>query len=102
MSVQAARRKAREILAKRHPVDADVGIGVPDCGLDAELGYAPASKIPYGIGFIKTKYIVKTFISPRQHDRLLNVKIKLNVIGETVRGKRVMMIDDSIVRGTTI
>lgn len=101
VSVHAARRKAGEILAKRHPVDADVVIGVPDSGLDAALGYAQASKIPYGIGFIKNKYIGRTFISPGQDDRLNKVKIKLNVIGETVRGKRVVMIDDSIVRGTT-
>ena len=90
-----------EILAKRHPVDADVVIGVPDSGLDAALGYSMASGIPYGIGFIKNKYIGRTFISPGQSNRTNKVKIKLNPIAETVKGKRVIMIDDSIVRGTT-
>ncbi len=101
VSVHASRKRAGEILAKRHPVEADVVIGVPDSGLDAALGYSAASGIPYGIGFIKNKYIGRTFISPGQDDRLNKVKIKLNVIRETVCGKRVIMIDDSIVRGTT-
>lgn len=101
VSVHGSRKRAGEILAKRHPVDADVVIGVPDSGLDAALGYSMVSGIPYGIGFIKNKYIGRTFISPGQSNRTNKVKIKLNPIAETVKGKRVIMIDDSIVRGTT-
>lgn len=101
VSVHSSRKRMGEILAKRHPVDADVVIGVPDSGLDAALGYSMASGIPYGIGFIKNKYIGRTFISPGQSNRTNKVKIKLNPIAETVKGKRVIMIDDSIVRGTT-
>lgn len=100
-SVHAARMKAGELLAKAHPVDADIVIGVPDSGLDAALGYSRASGIPYGIGLIKNKYIGRTFISPGQDKRVDQVKIKLSPVEETVRGKRVVMIDDSIVRGTT-
>lgn len=101
VSIHHSRMKAGEILAKKHPVDADVVIGVPDSGLDAALGFSEASGIPYGIGFIKNKYIGRTFISPGQSDRLDKVKIKLSPIKETVEGKRVVLIDDSIVRGTT-
>ncbi len=101
VSIHAARKKAGHFLAKSHPVDADVVIGCPDSGLDAAIGYAEASGIPYGIGFIKNKYIGRTFISPGQEDRMDKVKIKLNTISETVSGKRVVMVDDSIVRGTT-
>ena len=100
-SVHQARRKAGELLAKAHPVDADVVIGVPDSGLDAALGYAEASGIPYGIGFIKNKYVARTFIAPDQRMRENKVRIKLNVLSSVVKGKRVIMIDDSIVRGTT-
>lgn len=100
-SVHSARVRAGEYLAKQHPVDADIVIGVPDSGLDAALGYARASGIPYGIGFIKNKYIGRTFIAPGQQSREDKVRIKLNPIADTVRGKRVVMIDDSIVRGTT-
>ena len=82
-------------------MQADVVIGVPDSGLDAALGYSKQSGIPYEIGFIKNKYIGRTFIAPGQKSREDKVKIKLNPISETVRGKRVVMIDDSIVRGTT-
>ena len=101
VSVHAARLRAGAILAKEHPVDADVVVGVPDSGLDAALGYAQASGIPYGMGFIKNKYIGRTFISPGQDQRIDQVRIKLNPIPETVQGKRVVLIDDSIVRGTT-
>lgn len=101
ISVHAARMRAGEALAKNHPVDADIVIGVPDSGLDAALGYSNYSGIPYGIGFVKNKYIGRTFISPGQDERLDQVKIKLNPIKETVAGKRVVLIDDSIVRGTT-
>ena len=100
-SVHAARMKAGELLWKEHPVDADVVIGVPDSGLDAALGLAHASGIPYGVGLIKNRYIGRTFIQPTQGEREQLVRIKLNVLGETVRGKRVIMVDDSIVRGTT-
>lgn len=101
VSVHGARKTAGRILARRHPADADIVIGVPDSGLDAALGYAEESGIPYGIGFIKNKYIGRTFISPGQNQRIDQVKIKLNPIGEEVRDKRVVLIDDSIVRGTT-
>ena len=101
VSIHAARTCAGEILAACHPVDADVVIGVPDSGLDAALGYSRASGIPYGIGLIKNKYIGRTFIAPGQENRVDKVRIKLNPIDETVRGKRVVLIDDSIVRGTT-
>ena len=100
-SVHEARLRAGEALAKEHPVEADVVIGVPDSGLDAALGYARASGIPYGIGFLKNKYIGRTFIAPGQGRRENDVRIKLNPIRATVEGKRVVMIDDSIVRGTT-
>lgn len=100
-SVHRARMRAGAFLAKEHPVDADIVIGVPDSGLDAALGYARESGIPYGVGFIKNKYIGRSFIEPSQGQREDAVKIKLNVIRETVAGKRVIMIDDSIVRGTT-
>ena len=99
ISVHTARVRAGHILAKTHPVDADIVIGVPDSGLDAALGYSEASGIPYGIGLIKNKYIGRTFIAPG--DRLDKVKIKLSAIEDVVKGKRVVLIDDSIVRGTT-
>lgn len=101
VSVHAARVKAGEILAREYPVEADVVVGVPDSGLDAALGYARYSGIPYGIGFIKNKYIGRTFISPTQNERDDQVKIKLNPLRDTVDGKRVVLVDDSIVRGTT-
>ena len=99
--VHDARVKAGELLAKAHPVDADIVIGIPDSGLDAALGYAKASGIPYSIGLLKNKYIGRTFISPGQDKRVDQVKIKLNPIESEVRGRRVVLIDDSIVRGTT-
>ena len=99
VSVHQARVKAGEILARVHPAEADVVIGVPDSGLDAALGFSRRSGIPYGIGLIKNKYIGRTFIEPG--DRLDKVKIKLSAIEDAVRGKRVVLIDDSIVRGTT-
>lgn len=101
VSVHDARMKAGELLAKTHPVDADIVIGVPDSGLDAAMGYSRASGIPYGIGLIKNKYIGRTFISPGQDHRVDQVRIKLSPVESEVRGKRVVMIDDSIVRGTT-
>lgn len=100
-SVHAARVAAGTCLAMEYPIQADVVIGVPDSGLDAALGYSRQTGIPYGIGFIKNKYIARTFIAPGQKAREDKVRIKLNVISETVRGKRVVLVDDSIVRGTT-
>lgn len=100
-SVHLARKRAGALLAKAYPVEADVVIGAPDSGLDAALGYAEESGIPYGIGLIKNKYIGRTFIDPGQSVREDKVKIKLNPVAETVRGKRVVFVDDSIVRGTT-
>ncbi len=100
-SVHAARMRAGAFLALEHPVQADVVIGVPDSGLDAAVGYAKQSGIPYEIGFIKNKYIARTFIQPGQKSREDKVKIKLNPVADVVSGKRVVMIDDSIVRGTT-
>jgi len=100
-SVHTARMRAGALLALSHPAQADVVIGVPDSGLDAALGFARQSGIPYGIGFLKNKYIGRTFIAPNQSQRESGVRIKLNPIAETVRGKRVVLVDDSIVRGTT-
>ena len=100
-SVHEARRRAGALLAKAHPVEADVVVGVPDSGLDAAYGYSLESGIPYGIGLIKNKYIGRTFIAPGQDVREDKVKIKLNPIKSTVNGKRVVLVDDSIVRGTT-
>ena len=101
VSVHGARIQAGRILAKQHPVSADIVVGVPDSGLDAALGFSMESGIPYGIGLIKNKYIGRTFISPGQSTRLDQVKIKLSAIEESVKNKRVVLIDDSIVRGTT-
>ena len=100
-SVHAARRRAGALLSEVCPVEADVVVGVPDSGLDAAIGYAEASGIPYGLGLIKNKYIGRTFIAPGQDVREDKVKIKLNPISDTVKGKRVVLVDDSIVRGTT-
>ena len=101
ISVHDARMKAGAILARSHPVDADIVIGVPDSGLDAALGYSRESGIPYSIGLIKNKYIGRTFISPGQDHRVDQVKIKLSPVESEVKGKSVVLIDDSIVRGTT-
>lgn len=100
-SVHTARVNAGKALAKQYKIDADVVIGVPDSGLDAALGYSGQSGVPYGIGFLKNKYIGRTFIAPGQAKRETDVRIKLNPISATVAGKRVVLVDDSIVRGTT-
>ena len=100
-SVHQARQRAGAFLALEHPVQADVVIGVPDSGLDAALGYSRQSGIPYGVGFIKNRYIGRTFIQSTQKQRENSVRLKLNAVSDTVKGKRVIMIDDSIVRGTT-
>lgn len=101
ISVSAARIQAGKILAQKKPVRADLVIGVPDSGLDAALGFSQASGIPYGIGLVKNKYIGRTFISPGEKERLDLVRMKLSPIISAIRGKRVVLIDDSIVRGTT-
>ena len=100
-SVCLARQRAGAFLAQEHPVEADVVVGVPDSGLDAAIGYAKASGIPYEIGFTKNKYVARTFIAPTQGDRETGVSIKLHPIRAVVEGKRVVLVDDSIVRGTT-
>lgn len=100
-AVHTARKKAGALLAQAHPVEADVVVGVPDSGLDAAIGYAEESGIPYGIGLIKNKYIGRTFIAPGQDVREDKVRIKLNPVAATVKGKRIVLVDDSIVRGTT-
>ncbi len=100
-SVHSARLRAGAFLALEHPCQADVVVGVPDSGIDAAVGYSRQSGIPYGIGLIKNKYVARTFISPGQKSREDKVRIKLNPVSDTIKGKRVVLIDDSIVRGTT-
>ena len=100
-SVTQARQRAGAFLAREHPVEADVVVGVPDSGLDAALGYAVESGIPYAMGFTKNKYIGRTFIAPTQAMREDGVNLKLNPVRSVVEGKRVVLVDDSIVRGTT-
>ena len=100
-SVYDSRQIAGEILAKEHPVEADIVIGVPDSGVPAAIGYAKESGIRYGDGFVKSRYIGRTFIQPEQADREIAVRMKLNPIKTNIEGKRVVMVDDSIVRGTT-
>ena len=102
VSVYESRIKAGRLLYEQHPVDADIVIGVPESGLDAALGFSQASHIPYVKGFVKNNYIGRTFIKPSQEQRTDAVRIKLNPIESAVKGKRVVMTDDSIVRGTTI
>ncbi|MBQ6708538.1 MAG: amidophosphoribosyltransferase [Clostridia bacterium] len=101
VGVHDARLKAGEILARRHPADADMVIGVPDSGLDAAIGYAKESGLPYGTGFVRNNYIGRTFIKPKQSERRKSIDIKLHVIEENVSGKKIVMVDDSIVRGST-
>ena len=99
--VHQARLRAGRFLAQEHPAEADVVIGVPDSGLDAALGYAEESGIPYGVGLVKNRYIGRTFITPGQGRREQAVRIKLGALRSCVKGKRVVLVDDSIVRGTT-
>ena len=101
MGVYESRINAGRILAKTHPVDADLVVGVPESGNPAALGFSLESGSPYGNAFIKNNYVGRTFIKPKQAQRESSVKVKLNVLKEAVAGKRVVMIDDSIVRGTT-
>jgi len=88
-------------LAKEHPVDADIVIGVPDSAIPAAIGYSNESKIPYTEGLIRNRYVGRTFISPNQKLRELGVKTKFNVLNRIVKDQRIILIDDSIVRGTT-
>ena len=101
VNVYHARIVAGKALAESYPVDADLVVGVPDSGLVAAKGYSEQSGIPYGMAFHKNSYVGRTFIKPKQSQRESSVKIKLNVIEEVVKGKRIVMVDDSIVRGTT-
>ncbi len=101
ISVYDARIKAGRFLAQDSPVDADLVVGVPESGNAAAMGYALESGIPYGTAFVKNSYVGRTFIKPGQKSRESSVRVKLNVLREAVAGKRVIMIDDSIVRGTT-
>ena len=100
-SVHVVRKRCGEQLAKEHPVEADVVIPVPDSGTSAAVGYANFSDIPFDMGFVRSHYIGRTFISPSQDMRELAVKLKLSPVREVVNGKRVVVVDDSIVRGTT-
>ena len=102
INVHIFRENAGRYLAKQAPVDADIVAGVPDSGLDAALGYSKESKIPYDMVFTKSKYIGRTFIQNAQSKRKDLVALKLNPLRETVQGKRIVLVDDSIVRGTTI
>lgn len=101
ISVHKSRFKAGQKLYEENPVDADIVVAVPDSGISAAMGYSEASGIPYEVGLIKNKYVGRTFISPTQEERENAVSVKLNVLKENVNGKRVVLIDDSIVRGTT-
>jgi len=101
IDVHEARLQAGRLLARQHPAEADLVLGVPDSGIDAAIGYSEASGIPYSKGFVKNGYIGRTFIQPTQTRRETAVRIKLNPIRACVSGKRVIMVDDSIVRGTT-
>lgn len=101
VSVYGSRIKAGRFLAMDSPVDADLVVGVPESGNAAALGYSLQSGIPYGTAFVKNSYVGRTFIKPKQSSRESSVRVKLNVLKEAVAGKRIIMIDDSIVRGTT-
>ncbi len=101
VSVYNSRIKAGKFLAIDSPVEADLVVGVPESGNAAALGYSMEANIPYGTAFIKNGYVGRTFIQPKQQNRESSVKVKLNILKDAVYGKRVIMIDDSIVRGTT-
>ena len=100
-SVYMSRQRMGHLLAQQAPVEADLVIPVPESGIPHAMGYAEIAKIPYGEGFIKNRYIHRTFIAPDQRLRELGVKMKLAPLKEAVRGKRLIVVDDSIVRGTT-
>ncbi|NLB35789.1 MAG: amidophosphoribosyltransferase [Clostridiales bacterium] len=101
IEVHASRIKAGRLLAQQYPANADIVIGVPDSGLDAALGFSRASGIEYSVGFTRNNYVGRTFIKPEQSQRRASVDIKLNVLTPNIRGKKVVMVDDSIVRGST-
>jgi len=100
-SVYEVRKNLGEALAREHPVEADVVIPVPDSGVPAAVGYAAAKKIPFEMGLIRSHYVGRTFIEPQQSIRHFGVRLKLNPVEPVLKGKRVIVIDDSIVRGTT-
>jgi len=102
VNVHTARKEMGKALAKEAPVEADVVTAVPDSGISAAIGYAEAMQIPYELGLIKNRYVARTFIQPSQELRELGVKMKLSAVRGVVKDKRVIVIDDSIVRGTTI
>ena len=101
INVHTTRKLAGKQLFKEAPVEADLVIGVPDSSISAAIGYAEAANIPYEMGLIKNKYVGRTFIQPTQEMREQGVRMKLSAVSSIVKGKRVVMIDDSIVRGTT-
>ncbi len=100
-SVHGVREKMGKVLAKEHPAKADLVVPVPDSGISAALGYAKESKIPYAMGLTRNHYVGRTFIQPLQFVRDMEVRIKLNPIREVLSGKKIVLVDDSIVRGTT-
>ena len=100
-NVHAARRRFGEALAKEHPVEADFVVPVPDSGFSAALGYAQGSGIPLEMGIIRNHYVGRTFIQPAQDSRDLGVRVKFNLLRDILKGKRIVVVDDSIVRGTT-
>lgn len=101
VGVHSSRLTAGRILAQTHPVDADIVVGVPESGNAAAMGYSMESGIPYGTAFVKNSYVGRTFIKPKQSARESSVRVKLNALRDVVEGKRIIMVDDSIVRGTT-
>lgn len=101
ISVYEARKNLGRLLAEQHPVEADVVIPVPDSGVPATIGYSEASKIPFELGLVRSHYVGRTFIEPQQSIRHFGVRLKLNPISSVLRGKRVVVVDDSLIRGTT-
>ena len=99
--MHATRVAVGEQLAKEHPTEADLVIPVPESGTPAAIGYAKASGIPYGMGLVKNSYVGRTFIQPSQTIRQLGIRLKLNPLREIIEGKRIVVVDDSIVRGNT-
>ena len=100
-TVHVVRQKLGEQLAKEHPVKADFVVPVPDSGFSAAMGYAKGSKIPLEMGIIRNHYVGRTFIQPAQNSRELGIKVKFNLLRDVLRGKRIIIVDDSIVRGNT-
>jgi len=102
ISVYESRKKAGAALAKAYPAEADLVTGVPDSGITAAQGYAEEAGLPFGLAFYKNSYVGRTFIKPTQRERESSVRLKLSVLQSTVKGKDIVLVDDSIVRGTTI